>query len=83
MMAGKNKLVRDLEAYHDKVLDRVREIIRETAAILQREARIFAAKDTGYLADSIEMDVSPDGLSASVTVGAFYGVDICPLQQQC
>lgn len=71
---GNKGLQRALNRWERDIIDEVKRIIRETAVILQREARLFAPEDSGYLRESIEMEVAPNGLSAFVKVHAEYSI---------
>jgi len=73
---GAKSLQIALDKWGDDVLDKVKEIIVETASILRNEAIVRAPVDTGDLKKSIEMTVAADGLSAIVHVGVHYAIYI-------
>lgn len=59
-----------------KITEAVKKIIFESAYILQTEARARAPEDSGYLRQSIEVEILNGGLSARVVVGADYAIYI-------
>lgn len=65
--------------YRDEVQDEVRRIVAETCYLLQAEARNRAPEDTGFLKQSIEVNIYNNGFSGRVVVGADYAVDMPPL----
>nr|WP_162920115.1 HK97-gp10 family putative phage morphogenesis protein [Paenisporosarcina cavernae] len=71
---GHKALERALKRYGEDILEEVRRIIIETASIIRARAKLLAPVDDGNLRDSIEMEISSDGLSAVVKVTAHYAV---------
>lgn len=60
--------------YGEGVLDEIKRIVTETAYIIHGNAKALAPVDDGNLRDSIEMEISPDGLRAIVQVTASYAI---------
>lgn len=77
---GNRDLTRALRRWGNQIEDEVKRIVIETTAIIQNEARALAPVDSGYLRQSIEVEVLNNGLSAIVTVDAEYAIDICRLR---
>ncbi|RIJ64087.1 HK97-gp10 family putative phage morphogenesis protein [Rummeliibacillus sp. POC4] len=73
---GSKELERALNKWSDKIEKEVKRIIHETALLIQSEARALAPEDSGYLRKSITIDLSSDGLTALISVGADYGIYI-------
>lgn len=71
---GKKEMTRALENYSDDVLEQVREIVVETAYIIQSNAKALAPVDDGNLRDSIEVEIMQGGMTAIVRVSANYAV---------
>lgn len=70
---GDKKFELAVVRYEQKYEREIKRIVAETAEIMASEAKANAPVDTGALRDSIQVDYSSDGLTASVTVGASYG----------
>lgn len=73
---GNRDLTRALQRWGNQIEDEVKRIVIETTAIIQNEARALAPVDSGYLRQSIEVEVLNNGLSAIVTVDAEYAIYI-------
>ncbi|MFP7199683.1 HK97 gp10 family phage protein [Lysinibacillus halotolerans] len=73
---GHKRLRKAVNRWSDEIIDDVKRIVTETAYILQTEARARAPEDSGYLRQSIEVDLMNNGLTAVVTVGADYAIYI-------
>lgn len=71
---GNLPLQRALKKYGDDVLERIQEIITETAMIIYNNAVSMAPEADGNLRQSISFQISPDGLTAQVEVGAHYAI---------
>lgn len=73
---GNKKMQRAMRKWEDSVIEDVKKVIFETAYLVQSEARSRAPEDSGYLRQSIEVEILNGGLSARVIVGADYGIYI-------
>lgn len=73
---GDKSISKALERWGDAVLDEIKRIIVSTAYLIQAEARARAPDDSGYLRESIEVEILQNGMTAVVTVGASYGIYI-------
>lgn len=65
-----------LKKWGDGIIKEVKKVVTETAYIIQAEAQAQAPTDSGYLRESIEVEIMNGGLSAVVTVGAEYAIYI-------
>ncbi|KAA0956632.1 HK97 gp10 family phage protein [Planococcus sp. ANT_H30] len=63
-----------LEEYTDDVKKRAKQIVLETAQIIQSQAKALAPVDDGSLRDSITLRIENGGLGAVIHVGAFYAI---------
>lgn len=61
-----------LQAYSNRTIGQTKQGVAETATLLNTEASSRAPEDDGNLKNSIQADI--DGLEATVTVGASYGI---------
>lgn len=52
----------------------MKQIVLETATILQNEVKARAPRDGGNLIDSVTLKIENGGLSAVIHIGAFYAV---------
>lgn len=77
---GNRALSKALKKWGNQIEDEIKRIVVETATIIQTEARARAPVDSGYLRQSIEVEVLNGGLTAIVTVDADYAIDICRLR---
>lgn len=77
---GSRALSSALRRWGNQIEDEIKRIVVETAAVIQTEARARAPVDSGYLRQSIEVEVLQGGLTAIVTVDADYAIDICRLR---
>lgn len=77
---GSRALSKALKKWGNQIEDEIKRIVVETAAVIQTEARARAPVDSGYLRQSIEVEVLQGGLTAIVTVDAEYAIDICRLR---
>lgn len=73
---GSSKLQRAIERWGNSVLDDAKRAVIDTASLIQGQARALAPVDTGYLRQSIEVEVLDGGLKAVVTVGAEWAIYI-------
>ncbi|QCR33127.1 HK97-gp10 family putative phage morphogenesis protein [Lysinibacillus sp. SGAir0095] len=73
---GDRRTQRAMRKWEEKITEKVKRIIFESAYILQTEARSRAPEDSGYLRQSIEVEILNDGLSARVIVSADYAIYI-------
>lgn len=73
---GSRALSSALRRWGNQIEDEIKRIVVETAAVIQTEARARAPVDSGYLRQSIEVEVLNGGLTAIVTVDASYSVFI-------
>ena len=75
---GNKTLARAIKKWGKYIEKDVKRIVHETAMIIQSEARARAPVDSGYLRQSITyvMDIDSQGMSATITVGADYGIYI-------
>ena len=73
---GNRALSKALKKWGNQTEDEIKRIVVETATIIQTEARARAPVDSGYLRQSIEVEVLNGGLTAIVTVDASYSVFI-------
>lgn len=71
---GSKQLSRALAKYGAAIEADAKRIVAETARLIQSNAKAMAPVDDGTLRDSIEMSISNGGLTAEVSVGAFYAV---------
>lgn len=67
------KLLRAAQRFEEGILDKVSDIVYETARLIQTEAKALAPVDDGSLRDSIEMKMLGK-YNAVVTVGAHYAI---------
>ncbi|WP_061576052.1 HK97 gp10 family phage protein [Bacillus licheniformis] len=68
------QMTRAVNSFSDRVHDRVKRIIAETAEIIVGQAVATAPVDDGNLKNSIEVNYSHGGFKAKITVGASYGI---------
>lgn len=73
---GSRALSSALRRWGNQIEDEIKRIVVETAAVIQTEARARAPVDSGYLRQSIEVEVLNGGLTAIVTVDADYAIYI-------
>lgn len=71
---GSRQLQNAIRRWGNEIEEEVKRIVSETAMIIQSEARARAPSDSGYLKQSIEVDVRNGGLTAVINVGAEYGI---------
>lgn len=71
---GSSKLQHAIERWGNSVLDDAKRAVIDTANLIQGQARALAPVDTGYLRQSIEVEVLDGGLKAVVTVGAEWAI---------
>ncbi len=71
---GSNKLQRAIKRWGDGVIDDAKRAVIDTANLIQAQARALAPVDSGYLRQSIEVEVLEGGLKAVVTVGAEWAI---------
>lgn len=67
-----NRLVADLHDAPAKVLRQASTAIRKTALDIEADAKAFAPVDTGFLRNSIGIDIDRDGLGAAIGPTADY-----------
>lgn len=70
------QLMRAAQRYEEGLLDKVSDIVYETARLIQTQAKALAPVDDGSLRDSIEMKMLGK-YNAVVTVGVHYAVNVC------
>ena len=68
------QMTRAVNSFSDRVHDRVKRIIAETAEIIAGQAVAAAPVDDGNLKNSIEVNYSHGGFKAKITVGAGTGI---------
>ncbi|MEH6941525.1 HK97-gp10 family putative phage morphogenesis protein [Bacillus sp. JJ722] len=73
---GDKALQRALKKFGDAIIEDAKALVAETAYLIQAQARALAPHDSGYLRQSIEVDILNGGLTAKVTVGAEYAIYI-------
>lgn len=73
---GNRALSKALKKWGNQIEGEIKRIVMETATIIQTEARARAPVDSGYLRQSIEVEVFQSGLTAIVTVDADYAIYI-------
>lgn len=73
---GSRALSKALKKWGNQIEDEIKRIVAETATIIQTEARARAPVDSGYLRQSIEVEVFQSGLTAIVTVDSSYSIYI-------
>ncbi|MGX2958043.1 HK97-gp10 family putative phage morphogenesis protein [Peribacillus sp. JNUCC 23] len=71
---GNRALQNAAKKYGEDIIDEVKRIVTETAAIIHGNAKALAPVDDGNLRDSIEMEILEDGLLAVVRVTASYAI---------
>lgn len=71
---GWPKLSRYSKDYQRQFERAVKQIVLETATILQNEVKSRMPRDTGELADSVTMRIEDGGLSAVVHIGAEHAI---------
>lgn len=71
---GHKGLQKALRRWGDEIIDDVRRIVKETAYLIQSEARARVPVDTSHLWRSIEVEILNDGLTAIIYVGAHYAI---------
>lgn len=71
---GHKRLRNALRAWGDDVVEQAKQLVVDTAIIIQSNAQALAPVDDGNLRDSIEMIIAPDGLSAEIRVTAEYAI---------
>ncbi|KAA6450952.1 HK97-gp10 family putative phage morphogenesis protein [Bacillus swezeyi] len=76
MSTGRNirQFNRAINSFSDRIHDRVKQIIAETAEIIYGQAVVLAPVDDGNLKNSIEVNYSDGGFKAKITVGASYAI---------
>ncbi len=67
------KLLRAAQRFEEGILEKVSDIVFETARLIQTEAKALAPVDDGSLRDSIEMKMLGK-YNAVVTVGSHYAI---------
>lgn len=77
---GSRQLQSAIRRWGNEIESEVKRVIAETAMIIQSEARARAPSDSGYLKQSIEVDIQNGGLTAVVNVGAEYAINMCRLR---
>ncbi len=65
---------RSVSRFRRKKIKEVKRVVAETAEMMADQMRALAPVDDGNLRDSIEVNYFNKGLSAKITVGAFYAV---------
>jgi HK97 gp10 family phage protein len=73
---GSKKLERALDRWSEDILKDVKKAVIDTANMIQAQARALAPVDSGYLRQSIEVELQNGGLTAIVTVGSEYAIYI-------
>ncbi|MEY2354776.1 HK97 gp10 family phage protein [Lysinibacillus capsici] len=73
---GGRELLRAARRFEEGLMDKISDIVYETARLIQTEAKALAPVDDGSLRDSIEMKMLGK-YNAVVTVGVHYAVNIC------
>ncbi|ANU28455.1 HK97-gp10 family putative phage morphogenesis protein [Planococcus versutus] len=71
---GWPKLESHAREYADKVEKRAKQIVLETAQIIQAQVKARAPRDGGHLIDSVTLEIENGGYTAVVHVGAFYAI---------
>ncbi len=72
-MGEVNALAVDLRGAGDRVKPLARVVVAKSGADIVGDAKILAPVDTGNLANSIGMDLDPDGLGVTAGPTADYG----------
>lgn len=75
-MKGLDQAIRNIENYRDAKLDGVKRVIAETTVNIENEAISRVPVDTGNLKNSIDSQITNEGLTGQVTVGADYGIHV-------
>lgn len=70
---GGRELLRAARRFEEGLLDKISDIVYETARLIQTQAKVLAPVDDGSLRDSIEMKMLGK-YNAVVTVGVHYAI---------
>lgn len=73
---GSKEIQRALKRWGKDIEKDVKRIVNETATIIQSNAVALAPVDSGYLRQSINVEVLDGGMTAVVTVDADYAIYI-------
>lgn len=71
---GNKRVQKALQRWEKDIIDDVKDVIEQTLYFLKREIKTRVPKDTGYLMDSIEVQLAPDRLSGELHIGAEYAI---------
>ena len=71
---GNKALASYTKRYRQEIIREVRQIVMQTANLIQAETKALAPVDSSNLRGSIEVTFSRGGLSAEITVGAHYAI---------
>lgn len=73
---GSKKLQRAVEKWKDDIIEDIKRVVVETAATIESSAKALAPVDSGYLRQSITVEIMDGGLKARVLVDASYAIYI-------
>ena len=73
---GSKKLQRAVEKWKDGIIEDIKRVVVETAATIESTAKALAPVDSGYLRQSITVEIMDGGLKAKVTVDSEYAIFI-------
>ena len=73
---GSKKLQRAVEKWKDDIIEDIKRVVVETAATIESTAKALAPVDSGYLRQSITVEIMDGGLKAKVTVDSEYAIFI-------
>lgn len=71
---GSKEIEQALKRWGNDIKRDIRRIVNETATIIQSNAQALAPSDSGYLRESINIDISNGGMTAVVTVDSSYAI---------
>lgn len=73
-LEGVPGLLNKLRLLRTRTREAVQTAVAQTALLVETDAKLFAPVDTGRMRSSINANIAPNGLSASVDVATDYAV---------
>ena len=75
-MKGLNQAAADIRRYSESKVEGVKKVIAESTVNIQSDAVSLAPEDTGNLKNSIDFNITKEGLGGEVFAGAEYAPDV-------
>ena len=75
-MQGLNQAVSDIRRYSESKVEGVKRVIAESTVNIQSDAVSLAPEDTGNLKNSIDFNITKEGLGGEVFASAEYAPDV-------